>query len=893
MSERTTKVSLIANVNGYVAGMEKARKKTAEMADDSSQKLAQQRQAFDQVGVAALAMGAVAAAGVAVAVKAFADFDSKLSNIQAATNETSENMALLKDAAIEAGRETAFSAGEAADAITEMAKAGVATADILGGGLTGALNLAAAGEISVGRAAEIAATALTQFKLAGSDVPRVADLLSAGANKAQGGVEDLSNALSQGGLVAAATGLTLEETVGTLSAFASAGLLGGDAGTSFKSMLQRLTPVSAEAKEEMERLGISAFDANGQFIGMSEFAGNLQTSLKDLTPEQRNASQAIIFGTDAVRAANILYEQGAEGIDGWVDAVDDAGNAARTAELKLDNLNGDLQILAGSFETALIQSGSAANDSLRFLVQTATEAVNAFSDMDPAAQGAALGAGALFAAASLGVGAFFTLVPKVAAFNESLAVMGPGAVRAGRATVGVAKGLAAIAAAGVAITVIDKIADSMKGASLTGEEMTQTLLAMDLDAPFESIGQSVGTMDAALENLFANDFNSAFQRWFGDVALSSIGVSGYIQEARDSFDNIGVSLGSLVNSGQAEKAANLFDQIAAAAAEQGISTEEVLDLMPAYRDALAGVDNEQKLAAQSGEAQAEALAQIEAQAEETQQAVDDLSDAIRNFGQTQLDVNSAQRGFEQALDDATDALEANGATLDVSTQAGRDNQAALDDIVVSTNEYAAAIFYQTGSIEDASAALARGREDYIRVGEQMGLTREQAEKYADALIATPEVITTQAVLTGVEKAETEFLDFIRRANGSRINITPNFVQRPGQFIANANGGLHSYANGGMAPGVYAGGTPMYKFAEPETRWEAFISGKPGQEGRNRGVLMEAAQRLGMVSPSYVSASSPQGGGGSRTEVNMNVRADAPATVAGLVVQALEARLAVG
>jgi TP901 family phage tail tape measure protein len=82
----------------------------------------------------------------------------------------------------------------------------------------------------------------------------VADLLAAGAGKAQGSVEDMGMALKQGGLLAASTGLSIEETTGTLAAFASAGLIGSDAGTSFKTMLQSLTPVSVAAKNEMDRL---------------------------------------------------------------------------------------------------------------------------------------------------------------------------------------------------------------------------------------------------------------------------------------------------------------------------------------------------------------------------------------------------------------------------------------------------------------------------------------------------------------------------------------------------------------------------------------------------------------------------------------------------------------
>jgi TP901 family phage tail tape measure protein len=80
-------------------------------------------------------------------------------------------MGELRAAAIKAGADTQYSATEAAHGITEMAKAGVSAKDIMGGGLTGALSLAAAGQLDVADAAGIASTAMTQFSLSGSQTP--------------------------------------------------------------------------------------------------------------------------------------------------------------------------------------------------------------------------------------------------------------------------------------------------------------------------------------------------------------------------------------------------------------------------------------------------------------------------------------------------------------------------------------------------------------------------------------------------------------------------------------------------------------------------------------------------------------------------------------------------
>src|SRR5690606_33018738 len=119
---------------------------------------------------------------------------------------------------------------------------------------------------------EISAQAMNIFKLEGKDVAYIADVLAAGANKSAADVGQLGDALRQGGLVAAQMGLGLEDTVGVLSLFADNALIGSDAGTSFKTMLQRLTPTSKEQAKAMREIGLSFFDAEGAFVGIEEAA---------------------------------------------------------------------------------------------------------------------------------------------------------------------------------------------------------------------------------------------------------------------------------------------------------------------------------------------------------------------------------------------------------------------------------------------------------------------------------------------------------------------------------------------------------------------------------------------------------------------------------------------
>jgi hypothetical protein len=202
VANRTVSVVLQAEVGQYVSGMTKAAvatKGVGDVADTSTKKASK---GFDLAGRGALLFGgAVAGALIGVVTKSM-EFEKAMSAVQAATQAGASGMQDLRAAAIKAGADTQYSATEAANAITEMAKAGVSSADIFNGGLNGALSLAAAGQLEVADAAGIASTAMTQFGLSGAQIPHIADLLAAGAGKAMGSVGDLGAALNQAGLLA-------------------------------------------------------------------------------------------------------------------------------------------------------------------------------------------------------------------------------------------------------------------------------------------------------------------------------------------------------------------------------------------------------------------------------------------------------------------------------------------------------------------------------------------------------------------------------------------------------------------------------------------------------------------------------------------------------------------
>ena len=810
MADRSIVINIGANVTGLVNGLKTAAKATQDAANRTDEWVGKNQQNIDHISSSFTKAGLVLTGFSVLAVTRFAEFDQAMSSVGAATMETAENMGLLRQAAIEAGADTQYSATEAAGAIEELAKAGVSTADILGGGLGGALNLAASGAMDVGEAAEIAATAMTQFGLKGDQVSHIADLLAAGAGKAQGGVGDLGMALKQAGLVADQTGLSIEETTAGLTAFASAGLVGSDAGTSFKSMLQRLTPQSQEAQRAMDELGISAYDSQGQFIGLAEFAGNLQNALRDLTPEQRNAAMATIFGSDAVRAANVLYEQGEPGIRKWTDAVDEQGYAAEQARIRTDNLVGDVERLGGSLDTALIQSGSGANAVLREMAQGAESAVDAIGGMpEPILSATTLlvGAGGL---TTLGIGGLGKLVTSV--HETKAAVQGLGiSMKAAGALAG---GLAAVITVGTlafanwaknaaeARARADEYLDTLDGA---GNQTEATVRKINSALSKMEFGQSFG------ERLFGEN-PVALIDFANELGIATDDLTGYVLGERDAIVRVTAARREYLDTfgapekAKAEDLIGLLDREAA-----GLSAAEKEAVRKARADEAAGVASDG--AASAVERYADAQRAGTQTTEQYTDALKELVEAQQEAAGVVLSLRDAERQFEQSVADADAALKENGATLDITTEKGRANQAALDDVASAGWDVIASMRENGSTQEDLQAQMQTTRDRFLSVAGQMGMTSDEAHRLADELGLIPADVSVEVAVKGLSDALSRLgvLDQTLNSIDGKTVTASVAIKQYGQAAMATGGpvgdpfGVLGYATGGATRGFPGGG----------------------------------------------------------------------------------------
>lgn len=340
--------------------------------------------------VAKLSFAAVAAtaatvgAGFGVSVKQAADFEKTLSAVAAVSGLAAAEMKTLSSLALKLGADTSFSATEAAQGMEELVKAGVSISDIMGGAAKASLDLAAAGAVSVAESAEIASNAMNVFGLKGSDMARVANVIAGAANASAIDVNDFKFSLSAAGAVAATVGVGFEDLSTAIAVMGQSGIKGSDAGTSLKTMLMNLQPTTKAQIAEFQRLGITTkdganafFTAEGKAKSLAEISGVLQGAMKGMTDQQKLASLELLFGSDAIRAAAIMADAGAEGFKEMAGAIGQV-TAADVAAKRLDNLSGSVEKLKGVASTAAITVGMGLTPSLRRLVDMGTSTLSSW-----------------------------------------------------------------------------------------------------------------------------------------------------------------------------------------------------------------------------------------------------------------------------------------------------------------------------------------------------------------------------------------------------------------------------------------------------------------------------------------------------------------------------------
>ena len=313
-------------------------------------------------------------------IDASIQFEQGMSRVKALTGATGEEFVKLENQAKQLGASTVFSATESAEAQAFLAQAGFETGEILSA-LPDVLALASAGELDLGRAADIASNVLGQYNLTAAETARVTNVLAAAASSSNTNVDQFAEAIKFLGPNAQALNISLEETAAIIGTLADSGIQGSLAGRALGTSLTRLTNPTKKMQGVMDELGVAFFDAKGEFIGVEETLRVLDDSFEGLTSQQKAAAITTLFGAEAFQEISILLNRGPEEYAKYRDSITGTNAAQEQAATKTDNLAGSLKAFGSAVESLQIAIGQAGLlDFLRAIVDPATKAIRALSD---------------------------------------------------------------------------------------------------------------------------------------------------------------------------------------------------------------------------------------------------------------------------------------------------------------------------------------------------------------------------------------------------------------------------------------------------------------------------------------------------------------------------------
>lgn len=334
------------------------------------------------------------------AVKTFMDFEKTMSGVKAVLAPTTEEFWALQSKVKQLGADTVFSQGEIARATEELAKNGLNTAQILWGALDATANFASAAGTDLTNAGTIMSDAMNIFGLEAKDAASAVNLLTWVTVASKFWANDLSLALANGGAMANSAWVSFEEFNAVIAATSNSFTSGMTAGTSFKTFIQRLTPMGEPAAKAMEAIGFHAYDSAWKMKSMSQIAWELQKSLKWMSDEQRTATLTQIFGSEASIMAIALMEQWSEWLDKYAESIKKV-NAAEQAATRLDNLSGSFERLKGTVDVMMTNLGATIGEKLRPAIDGLNNALSTMWDwwksLSPEMQGAITTIGAIVA----------------------------------------------------------------------------------------------------------------------------------------------------------------------------------------------------------------------------------------------------------------------------------------------------------------------------------------------------------------------------------------------------------------------------------------------------------------------------------------------------------------
>lgn len=436
-------------MNQELSENERELKKSSDQLTKFSEKMSEAGGKMKSVGSSISGVGkklttciSVPLVGIGTAsVKTTADFDSAMSEVAAISGATGEEFVALREKAIEMGSKTKFSASESAEAMKYMAMAGWDSQQMLDG-LAGIMNAAAASGEELGSVSDILTDGLTAFGMAASDSGRMADVLTAAATSSNTTIGLLGETFKYTAPVCGSLGINLEDCAVATGLMANAGIKGSEAGTALRAGLVNLIKPSSTIAAAMEKYGISMQTNADGSANLSATMQLLRDRMGDMTETERAAALAAIFGKEAVSGWSAIVSASESDFNKLTNAIANSNGAAEDiANIKLDNLSGQITILKSTLEGIAIQIGDILTPSVSAAVSKIQEIATSFSNLDEGVKRTIV----TIAGIAVAVG------PVVAAVGGIISAIGGAVTAVGGLAAAISAGTGVIGAAGAAI----------------------------------------------------------------------------------------------------------------------------------------------------------------------------------------------------------------------------------------------------------------------------------------------------------------------------------------------------------------------------------------------------------------------------------------------------------
>lgn len=427
------------------------------------------------------------------------DFEASMSNVEALSGATGEELTTLSDKAKEMGATTKFTAGESADALSYMALAGWDTQSMLDG-ISPVLNLAAAANMDLAQASDIVTDYLTAFGLKASDTSHFVDVMAYAMAHSNTNVIQLGEAYKACAATATSLGYSVEETTAVLATMANAGVKGGEAGTALNAIFTRLATNTKECGDKLAAYGVNIYDAQGNMQSLSSILTGMAGIWGDLTDQEQANLAKTVAGTNQYSKLQTIMagcsEAAAEGGQSFSDytaALNNcAGSADKMAGTMLDNMNGRLTLMQSAADGLKIAIGEDLTPAMSGLYDVGAEVLGWMQGVVEENPGLVRG----IAAGTVTLGGLLGVLTAVAAGIKA-AQMAATLFTGTLAGLAGPLAIAAVATAGV-VTVVTALATSSDDSVPPVKELTSA--ARDMG---DSMEEASASYDSTLSNMAA------------------------------------------------------------------------------------------------------------------------------------------------------------------------------------------------------------------------------------------------------------------------------------------------------------------------------------------------------------------------------------------------------